>query len=321
MMRDNYLVQFSDNIFESSAALKYFRAKADIQGGDNIVKTPILYAETKAKGSVKGFGTMNINPNEQFTKAIYTYVRLYVSITVSKDEEDYTSGDLGVMRMIEAKMKAAELSLTKLLSQGMISDGSDANYPHGVRKIINIDRSLGGINSTTEPWWDGNVLLDTTNFSKANLINPESDYYILKVLRHYWNKAKHNNDHPDIIVCSQGWEDCLEEEVGPYQRYINDSKGDVTQANVEFADFTYKKKAPFLVDDIVSDEAPGELYMLNSDWIDITFHEKGNFFLDSFIRPANIAGRVAQIFVVCQFTCRGPRMLSRIQANSDIEPS
>jgi hypothetical protein len=306
-------------VFESSALLKYFRDKAEMQGGRNIVKTPILYGKFTAKGSVAGYGSMNINPNDVFTAAEYEWKMLYTTIPISYDEEDACSdSETAVMKMVEAKMKVAELTMADLASDVLFNDGSDTSYPHGLQKVCAIDRTLGGINSTTYPWWDANVISSTTNYTAANLVDPTSAYYILKVLRTLWNSCKHQKDWPDMIACSQGFEDLLEEEIGPYQRYVSDNKGAIKKANVDYADFTYKGKAPFVVDDKIPTETSSLLFMLNSNWLDFTIHTKRNFMLDKFIRPADKAAMVAQIFLKMQITCTAPRMQGILVANSDV---
>jgi len=301
-------------VFESSALLKYLQAKADTsKGGRNLVIGPIAYAKTTAAGTVKGFGDVDINPNEQLTAAEYEWATLYASLAFSFDEIDAADGDPNaIMGITETKLKLAKMTLADLLGQAIFNDGSDADAPHGLRKIVGADRTLGGINSTTYSWWDGNVYSDTTNYTAANLVDPTSAYYVLKLMRTAWNAAAHNNDFPDLIATTVGWEKILEEEMQPMMRYGN---SDVQKANVDFANFSYKGKASIVTDDLCP---VGELFMINSEWLKLYIHRKRNFELGAFQKPVNKLAQVAQITVKCQLATNGPRMQSRIQAATAI---
>jgi hypothetical protein len=315
LVKDNYIPILSDQIFESSAFLKWLDSKSDSsKGGRNLVIGPIAYAKTSAAGTVKGFGPVDINPNDQVTAAEYDWATLYASLAVSFDEEDSVEGDPNaVMSLIETKMKLAKMTLSDLLGTAVFNDGSDADAPHGLRKIIGTDRTLGGINSTTYSWWDGNLYSDTTNYSKTNMVDPASAYYILKLLRNAWNGAKHNSEQPDIIVCTTGWENLMEEEIQPMTRYGN---SDIAKANVDFASFAYKGKAPVVVDDLCP---TAELYMLNSNWLKLYKHSKRNMVMGPFQKPVDRLARVAQITLKCQLATNGPRYQSRIQAATAID--
>jgi hypothetical protein len=165
LVRDNFIPVLSDQVFESSALLKYLQGKADTsKGGRNLVISPIVYGKTTAAGAVKGHGDVDINPNEQLTAAEYEWATLYASIAFSFDEEDAADKDPNaIMSMIETKIKLAKMTLSDLLGTAIFNDGSDTMYPKGLRKIISSGRTLGGINSSTYSWWDANVYSDTTN--------------------------------------------------------------------------------------------------------------------------------------------------------------
>jgi hypothetical protein len=239
---------------------------------------------------------------------------LYASIALSFDELDAASGsELAIMNLLDAEWKVAKMTMTDDLGNAFFNDGSDSIYPHGVRHIVNTGRTLGDINSSNFSWWDANVYNDTTNYTKTNMTDPTSAYYVLKLLRKAWRAARHNNDHPDIISISGGWHDILEEEIQPMTQY---GSKDIRKAAVDFADFDYKGLAPFVEDDLNPD---GELFMLNSNWMNLYIHKERDFDIGPFQKPVNKLARVAQVTLKCQFASNGPRMLSRIRAATSIE--
>lgn len=316
LVRDTYVPILSDMVFESSALLKMFKDKADRQGGRNIIKSPILYAKPTAHGAVKGWGDVDINPTKKWTAAEYAWATLYASLAISFDEIDDSADDHAIVKRIEKEIEVARKSLSDDLGLSLFNDGNDTDYPHGLGLIVSTDRTLGGINSTNFSWWDANVDSDTTNYTKANMTDPTSAYYVLKLLRSMWRSCKHNEDKPNVIVISGGWHDILEEELQPYTRY---GSGDIRKASFDFADFDYRGQAPVVEDDFLTEHKPGNLFMLNFDWVDMTIHTNREFDVTPFQKPVNKQGYVSTISLRCQFTSRGPSRLGRIVAATAID--
>jgi len=304
---------FSDQVFDSSDFLKYMMGKAKQQGGRNIVISPVLYDKTEARGGVAGFGDVDINPNKKWTAVEFKWRTLYAAIALSFDEQDAAAGDNNaIMNLVENELKVAKLSVQDDLGNSMFNDGSDTLVPHGLRHIIAVDRTLGDIDSTTYTWFDSNVDSDTTNYTAANLVDPTSAYYYAKLLRSSWQAAKHNNDTPDVIVITDGWEAVLEEELTPYARYGPSDN----PANTEFDGFRYRNKAMFLQDDLAPD---GWAFMVNTNWLYPVVHKARNFKVGPFQNPTNkLDALVSKISLKLNWVCNGPRMQAAIQAASAV---
>jgi len=317
-VKDNYIDTgvLNDSIFEMSNLLKYIKANMTdkAHGGRNLVISPILYAKTAAHGSVSGFGDVDINPNNKWTAAEYEWKTLYSSLAMSFDERDaMVANNVAVANWVDKEVMAAKMTLADDLSIALFNDGSDSDSPHGLRKIVDVDRTLGGINSTNYSWWDSYVDDDTSNYTAANLVNPTSPYYCLKALRKLDRGARHNNDFADVGVITGGWHDILNEELQPITRY---GTSDIRKAEFDFADFAYKGRTPLIEDDIATEHVPGYLFFLNKNWFKLYIHMNRDFLLGPFQEPVNkLTGTiVAQISVKSQFASNGPRMLGRIRA-------
>jgi hypothetical protein len=309
-VQENYMPVLSDQVFESSDVLKYMMKKAKTQGGKDIIISPVLYDKPTAHGAVKGFGPVDINPNKKWTAVDFDWRTIYTTIALSFDETDATEGDSNaIMSLVENEMKVAKLTLQDDLGNALYNDGSDTDVPHGLRHIISTDRTLGDIDSTTYAWFDANKLADTTNYTAANLVDPTSAYYCLKLLRTEWQAAKHNNDKPDLISISAGWEGILEEELFPYTRYQNKEN----PASIDFDGFDYRGKAMFLQDDL---NPAGWLFMINTNWLFPVVHRARNMRIGPWQTPVNMLDgtMVANISMKMNFVCNAPRMQAAIQA-------
>lgn len=314
-VKDNFMVEFVDQIFESSDLLKYLMSKSKKQGGRNIIASPLLYAKPTAHGGVTGYTDIDINPTSKWTAAEFAWRTLYSAITLSFEDTDAAEGDENaIASLVKKEMEVARTTMTDDIGDSLFNDGTDPLVPHGLQHIVDTDRQLGDIDSTGEPWWDANVMSDTTNYTAANLANPSSAYYIFKIARAAWHLAKHNSAHPDVIAISDGIEKILEEELQPYTRYGNDTN----PANVDYDGFKYRNgKAKFLVDDLCPD---GNMFFLNSKYVFPVIHRARNFKVGPFQQPVNkLEAIVSKISIKMNWVSTSPRMLTRIEGNVDID--
>ena len=319
LIKDNFREVLSDQVFEGSAMLKVTKAEMldKEKGGRNLVISPVLYDKLKAHGAVADFGDVDINPNPIFTAVEYDWKVLYCSIALGfREINAAAASDLALINLIKQKVEVGRMTLTDDLAKSLYNDGTDPKYPHGLRKLVNVDNSVGGIDSTNWPFWDANLFSDVTNYSKANLLDPTSAYYCLKLMRKMWRASRHNNDAPTIITMTGGWHDIFAEELEPRIDY---TPKDIRTAAVDFADFSYKGQAPMVEDDILTEEAPGYLFAINKKWFKLYIDPEDDFNVGPFQKPANKLDRVCQITLTCQWATNGRRMLGGLRAAAAIE--
>ena len=190
-----------------------------------------------------------------------------------------------------------------------------------MRKIINYDRTLGGIDSTTYTWWDAIVAADvdsnytTSNLTAANLTNPSSDYFILTVMRKIWSKCIHNQEHPDGVYMSEGMFNLYEQVLQPYAQYHREP----TQAVKMAADGGFQvlewKGVPVIYDEYCP---AGFIFFTNSKYLNMKIHSDDNFSLGPWQKPVNQQARIAQVTVTLQFVASNCRYLGRIECASSI---
>tara|TARA_R100000406_G_scaffold51606_1_gene35050 strand:+ start:1148 stop:2140 length:993 start_codon:yes stop_codon:yes gene_type:complete len=311
--RDKFIPVLVDNIFKSNILTFKMLQNSEPTASGNKVLQPIEYAKSGAKGFYNGYDVLDTSPQELFTDASFDWVQCHASITYSGREEALNSGGERVVDLISAKVKNAEKSLKDLFGSQLYSDndGSSATAPAessgflGLKHIINVDRSLGGIDSTTYTWWDANVKDAGNSVTYANMVDSSNAAYIQKIIREMYGQCTIDNDAPDIIVTTQVIFDAYEESLQAQKRFGASSQ---SLADAGFQNLLYRG-TPIVVDDHCPD---GEMFFLNSKYLKFRHHASRNFAFQGFNKPVNQDASIAHIYWLGALTCSNPRMLGRV---------
>ena len=149
LVKSKYIPKMEDNIFNSSWAFQKMKEKPDVLDGGKDIHMPLQYAKGRG-GAYAGWDLFDVRPKETRTAAIYEWKNLYANISISGDDEDKAAGNNNaILSFVEAEVQNAEATLVDIAATAFFNNGSDSTYPHGLRKLIGIDRTLGGIDSTT----------------------------------------------------------------------------------------------------------------------------------------------------------------------------
>lgn len=317
MAIEKHIKVLSDNIFNSSFRLKKMKANPmAVEDGGTGILVPLLYAKGRG-GAYAERGVLDVDPKQNRTKALYNWKYLYANINISKQEEDQIRGDSQVLSLMDTEMEIAEKTLLDELSTSSYNDGSDSLYPHGARLIFDQDRSIGGIDSTTYSWWDAKhcALVDsnytTTNLTEANLTNPSSSYYILKVMNKVWLNCIHNGEHPTAIYCSLGMYRIYQDTLVPFKSFQRTPTADVKEAADGGFEVLEYNGVPVIYDEYCP---AGYMFFDNPKYNGLHMLEKDQFKLGEFQKPVNQQVRIAQITLSCQFITNNPRNLGVIVA-------
>ncbi|QDP60795.1 MAG: putative major head protein [Prokaryotic dsDNA virus sp.] len=309
--KDKFIPVMIDNIFDSNILThKMLRESEPIATGNKVLQ-PIEYAKSGAKGFYNGYDVLDTTPQEVFTDASYDWVQCHASITYSGREEALNSGSERVIDLISAKVKNAEKSLKDLFGSQLYSDnsGSAVSTPAdattngfvGLQHICAVDRTLGGINSTTYTWWDAqagtfgsNVFNTVSASSGANSIGRE--------LRDMYGKCTVDQDAPNLIVTTQIIFDAYEESLTAQKRY--------GASSTDLADAGFQALKYRGADVVVDDHCPaGHMYFINTKYLKFRHNAQRNFAFQGFKKPVNQDASVAQILWLGALTCSNPRML------------
>lgn len=318
IVQKKFIPVLQDNIFDSSLLLKQLRAKPDvITGGDKIVE-PLLYS--KGRGDwYSEWDLLDVTPKETRTAAHYDFGYAYANMTISGVQEDKVTGDEAVLNLLDVERQTAEKTLIDKVSTALFNDGSSTQHAHGLRKIIGIDRSLGGIDSTTYTWWDSVTAasvdsnFSTTNLTEANLTDPSSDYFLLRVMRKVWIACQHNKEHPSMVVVSDGlWN--LYEEVNEGKQSAPYTKQTQYAMDAGFQVLEYRG-VPIVYDEYCPG---GFMFMPNFNYIKLRIRGTRNFKVGEWQKPVNQQTRIAQITAALQFTCNNSRYHGKIEVASAV---
>lgn len=313
--RDKFIPVLVDNIFNSNIlTFKMLKNSEPVASGNKVLQ-PIEYAKTGSKGFYNGYDVLDTTPQELFTDASYDWVQCHASITYSGREEALNSGSERVIDLISAKVKNAEKSLKDLFGSQLYSDctGSAVTTPAdaekdgflGLQHIIAEDRDLGGINSTTYTWWDGQVKDAGNGVTYANMVDSTNAAYIQKVMREMYGKCTIDNDKPDVIITTQICYDAYEESLTAQKRF---GASDSALADAGFTNLLYRG-TPVVVDD----HCPaGMMFFLNTKYLKFRHHGSRNFAFQGFTKPVNQDASVAHILWLGALTCSNPRMLGKV---------
>lgn len=316
--KSHYIPILEDNIFNSSWLLKQMRARPDVLAGGKDIHVPLQYAKGKG-GAYAEWDLLDVSPKEVRTAAVYDWKYYYTNMTISQQQENQITGDAAILNLLQIETESAQKTMTDLIATALFNDGSDSTQAHGLRKIINYDRTLGGIDSTTYTWFDANVAVDinsnysTTNLTAANLTNPSSDYFILTVMRNVWIKCIHNAEQPNMVVVSDGVYNLLEQVLQPYMTY-NYSAGTKSAADAGFQVMEYKG-VPVVYDEY----CPGSfMFYPNTKYLSMKILSGDNFQMHPWMKPVNQMAKMAQISVSMNYVSSNPRHLGKIEFASAV---
>lgn len=295
-----YRKTLTDNIHKSNAVwlkLKEDGALKIEDGGERIVE-PLMYGKNTTAGSYDGYEALDTTPQAGIDSAEYNWKQYSASISISGKEERQNTGTSKIIKLLEAKITQAEMSLMESLSEGLFSDGTGnaSKDLTGLAAMVSSSGTYGGINSATYTWWQASVSDSSTALTLGDI-------------RTYFNNASiGGRDMPNLIVTSQA---LFEKYEGLFTNVA------VTGSNARGGDFSTPSAGQKSMADggfqtlgfkgtpIVWDEqCPADrMYFLNTRHMKLVAHKDANFETTDFVKPENQDARVAQILWMGNLTC------------------
>ncbi len=143
-----------DNIFDSNPLLKRLLQSGQYKSvsGGTTIDIPLNYAQQSASGWYSGADTLDTSDSENITAAQYTWKSLYAGMSLTKEEEMKNGGSAGILKLLASKAQIAEKTIKDALGTGLFSDGTTAKSIVGLRDIVAVDQTVGGIAQATNSW-------------------------------------------------------------------------------------------------------------------------------------------------------------------------
>jgi hypothetical protein len=287
----NYQPTLVDNIFKDLVLLNHLNERGRVrveEGGTQIIE-PLMYAVNDTVATYSGYDAIDLTPQEGISAAEYDWKQMAASIAISGIEEAKNRGTEAIIKLLNAKIMQAEMSLKTTLNEqlyGSASAGSDFN---GLGNIVATqNNTVGGIDANTNTWW--NPTQGTTMGATLALQNMADVY----------NRASKGSDVPDLIVTNTSLFEKYESLLTNQVRYQ-----DVAKANAGFQNLMFKQ-TPIVFDlELAVDTSDAPMYFLNTKYLKLT-GLNGYWFTTTDFMNGTVAGvdaRYALVLAYGQLTC------------------
>ena len=296
----NFREKLVDNIFDNFPLLSFLNGqlgqsmrgnsvKRVIDGGESIVEH-LMYETNSTAASYAGAETLDTTLQEGMTTARFNWKQYAAAVGITGLEKRSNQGDAALIRLLEAKVNQATMSLRDQLSQGAWSDGTGNSSKDltGLQALISATSTVGGLAPGSHDWWKSTVT-SSGSFAAQGLSDMRTTY----------NTITFGNDKPDAIFTTQSVFESFENALQPQERYQN-----TTVANSGFSNLTFKG-IPVIFD---RDCPSGSMYFLNSKYLNLVVHRDADMSTGPFVTPENQDVSTAQILFQGNMTVNNRRM-------------
>ena len=302
----NYQPTLVDNIFKDLVLLNHLNERGRVrveEGGTQIIE-PLMYAVNDTVATYSGYDAIDLTPQEGITAAEYDWKQMAASIAISGIEEAKNRGTEAIIKLLNAKIMQAEMSLKTTLNAqlfGTAGSSPAASDFNGLGNIIGTqNNTVGGIDSTTNTWW--NPTYDGSA-STLSLVDMGSIY----------NVASKGSDVPDLIITNVALFEKYESLLTGNVRYQ-----DVAKANSGFQNLMFKQ-TPLVFDlQLGTGTSAQPMYFLNTKYLKLT-GLNGYWFKTTDFMNGTVAGvdaRYALVLAYGQLTCSNRNRQGFMTANA-----
>jgi hypothetical protein len=293
----NYQPTLVDNIFKDLVLLNHLNSGGRVvmeEGGTQIVE-PVLYEANSTAASYSGYDNIALTPQDGITSAIYDWKQIAASIAISGIEEAQNRGTEAIIKLLNAKIMQAEMSIKSLVNGQLLSSndgtGGTAKQFNGIGGFAgSINTAIGGIDAATNTWWNPTIPASIQN-ATLSLVNMANVY----------NNASKGNDTPDLIITTEALFSKFESLLTPNVRYQ-----DVAKANSGFQNLMFKQ-TPVVYDLAMpgNQVSNASMYFLNTKYLKLT-GMNGHWWTTTPFQQGTVAQKDARYAIVLaygQLTC------------------
>jgi hypothetical protein len=293
----NYQPTLVDNIFKDLVLLNHLNSGGRVvmeEGGTQIVE-PVLYEANSTAASYSGYDNIALTPQDGITSAIYDWKQIAASIAISGIEEAQNRGTEAIIKLLNAKIMQAEMSIKSLVNGQLLSSndgtGGTAKQFNGIGGFAgSLNTAIGGIDAATNTWWNPTIPASIQN-ATLSLVNMANVY----------NNASKGNDTPDLIITTEALFSKFESLLTPNVRYQ-----DVAKANSGFQNLMFKQ-TPVVYDLAMpgNQVSNASMYFLNTKYLKLT-GMNGHWWTTTPFQQGTVAQKDARYAIVLaygQLTC------------------
>lgn len=153
--------KLSDGVFTANKVLNRLYEKREIEDGGNKILLPLMVVDDT--GTTGAFyssrDNLSLDEYDGISASEHEWRQIYESVVIYKSDIAKNGGKLGVLKLINSKVKQAELAMKQRMIKGVLSDGgaslgaADTDQFDGLEAVIASSGSYGGISSTDLATW------------------------------------------------------------------------------------------------------------------------------------------------------------------------
>ena len=298
--------RLTDNISDSYPTIARFRKSGmlETESGGKEIQEDLMYALNSSEW-YDGYDTLNTDAVDGITAAFYLFRYNSTPVTISMTEEQENKASDKAVKLITAKMNQSMTTALDTINSSVHSSTA-GKAMIGLQDICATSdgTTLGGINSSTESWWE-NKKQNYSTGSSTNSFNLAANgvYYGIEEMGLLWNKVSEGNDTPDIILTSfevGGSFESIFESTG-YYRFTTGKPG------VDGRNATFRGVEVIMDRDTAYGAGSGRMYFLQSKYLKLKMQSGLNFSKTPFREPHNQMAKVAFVLVGVQLTTNNRR--------------
>lgn len=292
----NHKKEVADNVSNHNALYRRMTEKGRIRledGGLSIV-APLDYAANSTYQRYSGFDVLNVGAVDVISAAEYAWRQVAVNVAASGLEIRTNSGSNRIINFVKTKLKNAQRSMANGLSGDLYSDGTASNQMNGIQALV-ADAgtgTVGGINSTTFPFWQNQVRDASDNSVTVSAATIEAG-----LMLPLWLQCTRGNDTPDLIVMDSNYFSFYEASQSSLKRYApaDDGKGGMISMKYKTADVFFDSSASGIPAD--------HMYFLNTDFLELVVHQDANMEIMPELRSVNQDALVIPVLFQGNLVC------------------
>lgn len=145
--------KLSEGIFKSNAFLARLREKQELEEGGNKIICPLMVKDDTASTGAfySSRDALSLNEYDGISASEHDWKYIYESVVIYKADIAKNSGKLGVLKLIDSKVRQAEMAMKQRMVKGVLSDGTvstgalDADQFIGLEAVIASSGTYGSI--------------------------------------------------------------------------------------------------------------------------------------------------------------------------------
>lgn len=258
----------SDTISKNNVLIYEMRRRRAVKtiGGGRTIITPIMMGVENANFLFyTGREALNVAGQDVLTSAEYSWKQYACGVSISGLEMMQNDGQEQVIDMFATRIKHAEKTIANQMHQSAHGDGtgSAGKEMGGLGSAITgaAGATVGGINSTTDTWWDNMRQITGAAPSTATIYGNMLNLFL---------KTCRGPDKPNLITADNTYYSAYNQALQAQQRFMDKRLASGGFNNILF------ENVPVVADGGQGGYHPAGMRFLNMDTIEMIMHRKRN---------------------------------------------